>query len=111
MFPLYFHYEDVSRQDLELKPNHTNIMKCEIRIVPKASSPYDFIIKNGKLAMEIPHGQKFVHIERISIGKSFQSNPFLESNKEKGYVSDLARQTTIRVKGTSDFLGKIFKHI
>ena len=56
MFPLHFHYEDVSRQDPLLKPNHANVMEvpgsCEIRVVPKA--PSDFRIKNGKLAMEIP---------------------------------------------------------
>ncbi|GJX39996.1 ribosomal protein L5 [Tanacetum coccineum] len=56
MFTLNFHYEDVSRQDPLLKPNHTNVMEvpgsCKIRVVPKAA-PSDFIIKNGKLAMEI----------------------------------------------------------
>ncbi|KAL2927206.1 60S ribosomal protein L5 mitochondrial [Bienertia sinuspersici] len=56
MFPLHFHYEDVSRQDPLLKPNHANVMDvpglCEIRVVPKAA-PSDFIIQNGKLAMEI----------------------------------------------------------
>lgn len=111
MFSLYFHYEDVSRQDLLLKPNHANVMEvpglCEIRIVPKASSPYDFIIKNGKLAMEISCGQKFIQTERGSTGKSFRSNPFLESNKDKGYVSDLARQSTIRGHGMSNFLVRI----
>ncbi|KAK1374730.1 hypothetical protein POM88_030923 [Heracleum sosnowskyi] len=54
---LHFHYEYVSRQDLLLKPNHANVMEvpgsCKIRVVPKAA-PSDFIIKNGKLAMEIP---------------------------------------------------------
>nr|GEW63825.1 hypothetical protein [Tanacetum cinerariifolium] len=57
MFTLNFHYEDVSRQDPLLKPNHANVMKvpgsCKIRVVLKAT-PSDFIIKNGKLAMEIP---------------------------------------------------------
>ncbi|KAL2931309.1 60S ribosomal protein L5 mitochondrial [Bienertia sinuspersici] len=57
MFPLHFHYEDVSRQDPLLKPNHTNVMDvlglCEIRVVPKAA-PSDFTIQNRKLAMEIP---------------------------------------------------------
>ncbi|KAG6383917.1 hypothetical protein SASPL_155535 (mitochondrion) [Salvia splendens] len=54
MFPLYFHYEDVSRQDPLLKLNHANVMEvpglCKIRVVPKAAPS----IKNGKLAMEIP---------------------------------------------------------
>ncbi|XLR44603.1 hypothetical protein HN51_028732 [Arachis hypogaea] len=92
MFPLHFHYEDVSRQDPLLKLNHANVMEvprsCEIRLVPKA--PYDFIIQNGKLAMEIPCGQKLIQTHRGSTGKSFRSNPFLGSNKDKGYVSDLA---------------------
>ena len=110
MFPLYFHYEDVSRQDPLLKLNHANVMEvpgsCEIRVVPKA--PYDFIIKNGKLAMEIPRGQKFIQTQRGSTGKSFRSNPFLGSNKDKkGYVSDLARQSTLRGHGMSHFLVRI----
>ncbi|XP_057997519.1 60S ribosomal protein L5, mitochondrial-like [Hevea brasiliensis] len=110
MFPLYFHYEDVSRQDPLLKPNHANVMEvpglCEIRVVPKA--PYDFIIKNGKLAMEIPCGQKFIQTQRGSTGKSFRSNPFLGSNKDKkGYVSDLARQSTLRGHGMSNFSVRI----
>lgn len=106
MFPLYFHYEDVLRQDLLLKLNHANVMEvpglCEIRVVPKA--PYDFIIKNGKLAMEISCGQKFIQTQRGSTGKSFRSN--LGSNK-KGYVSDLARQSTLRGHGMSNFLVRI----
>ncbi|KAG5589546.1 hypothetical protein H5410_040060 [Solanum commersonii] len=56
MFPLYFHYEDVSRQDPLLKPNQVNVMEvpesCKIIVVPK-TAPF---IKNGKLAMEIPCG-------------------------------------------------------
>ncbi|KAK7375934.1 hypothetical protein VNO78_35249 [Psophocarpus tetragonolobus] len=109
MFPLHFHYEDVSRQDPLLKLNHANVMEvpgsCEIRVVPKA--PYDFIIKNGKLAMEIPRGQKFIQTQRGSTGKSFRSNPFLGSNKDKGYVSDLARQSTLRGHGMSNFSVRI----
>nr|UJP68019.1 ribosomal protein L5 [Erycibe obtusifolia] len=108
MFPLYFHYEDVSRQDPLLKPNHANVMEvpgsCKIRVVPKAAPS----IKNGKLAMEIPCGQKFIQTQRASTGKSFRSNPFFRSNKEKkGYVSDLARQSTLRGHGMSSFLVRI----
>ncbi|KAJ9535456.1 hypothetical protein OSB04_un001420 [Centaurea solstitialis] len=108
MFTLNFHYEDVSRQDPLLKPNHANVMEvpgsCKIRVVPKAA-PSDFIIKNGKLAMEIPCGQKLIQTQRASTGKSFRSNPFLGSNKDKkGYVSDLARQSTLRGHGMSHFL-------
>ncbi|KAL0294797.1 UNVERIFIED_CONTAM: 60S ribosomal protein L5, mitochondrial [Sesamum calycinum] len=108
MFPLYFHYEDVSRQDPLLKLNHANVMEvpglCKIRVVPKAAPS----IKNGKLAMEIPCGQKLIQIERSSTGKSFRSNPFLGSNKDKkGYVSDLARQSTLRGHGMSNFLVRI----
>nr|UOL65118.1 ribosomal protein subunit L5 [Chionanthus compactus] len=104
MNPLYFHYEDVSRQDPLLKPNHTNVMEvpglCQIRVVPKAAPS----IKNGKLAMEIPRGQKLIQTQRFSTGKSFRSNPFLG---KKGYVSDLARQSTLRGHGMSNFLVRI----
>lgn len=108
MFPLYFHYEDVLRQDLLLKLNYANVMEvpglCKIRVVPKAAPS----IKNGKLAMEILCGQKLIQKQRASIGKSFRSNPFLGSNKDKkGYVSDLARQSTLRGHGMSNFLVRI----
>nr|YP_010170248.1 ribosomal protein L5 [Agrostemma githago]QRZ60083.1 ribosomal protein L5 [Agrostemma githago] len=110
MFPLHFHYEDVSRQDPLLKLNHANVMEvpglCEIRVLPKAA-PSDFIIKNGKLAMEIPCGQKLIETRRGSIVKSFRSNPFLGSNKDNGYVNDLARQSTLRGHGMSHFLVRI----
>ncbi|XP_028060802.1 uncharacterized protein LOC114264392 [Camellia sinensis] len=111
MFPLHFHYENVSRQDPLLKPNHTNVMEvlgsCKIRVVPKAA-PSALIIKNGKLAMEIPRGQKLIQTQRASTGKSFRSNPFLGSNKDKkGYVSDLARQSTLRGHGMYNFLVRI----
>ncbi|KAI5659396.1 hypothetical protein M9H77_28189 [Catharanthus roseus] len=84
MLPLYFNYEDVSRQDPLLKPNHANIMEvpgsCKI-IVPKAAPS----IKNGKLALEILRGQKLILTQRVSTGKSFRSN--LGSNKDKkGYI-------------------------
>ncbi|MFS7938289.1 60S ribosomal protein L5 [Helianthus anomalus] len=59
---------------------------CKIRVVPKAA-PSDFIIKNGKLAMEIPCGQKLIQTQRASTRKSFRSNPFLGSNKEKKDMS------------------------
>nr|AUD39350.1 ribosomal protein subunit L5 [Theligonum cynocrambe] len=108
MFPLDFHYEDVSRQDPLLKPNHANVMEvpgsCKIRVVPKAAPS----IKNGKLAMEISLGQKLIQTQRASTGKSFRSNPFLGSNKDKkGYVSDLARQSTLRGHGMSNFVVRI----
>lgn len=110
MFPLHFHYEDVSRQDPLLKPNHANVMEvpglCEIRVVPKGA-PSSFIIKNGKLAMEIPCGQKFIQRQKASTGKCSRSNPFLGSNKDKGYVNDLARQSTLRGHGMSHFLVRI----
>ena len=110
MFPLHFHYEDVSRQDPLLKPNHANVMEvpgsCKIRVVPKAA-PSALIIINGKLAMEIPRGQKLIQTQRASTGKSFRSNPFLGSNKDKGYASDLARQSTLRGHGMSNFSVRI----
>ncbi|KAK4734755.1 hypothetical protein R3W88_009016 [Solanum pinnatisectum] len=63
MFPLYFHYEDVSRQDPLLKLNHANVMEvpgsCKIIVVPKTAPS----IKNGKLAMEIPCNIYYVKIE------------------------------------------------
>ncbi|XXG65930.1 hypothetical protein AAC387_Pa05g3513 [Persea americana] len=109
MFPLHFHYEDVSRQDPLLKPNHANVMEvpgsCEIRVVPKA--PSDFRIKNGKLPMEIPRGQRFIQTQRGSTGKSFRSNRFLGSDKDKGYVSDLARRSTLRGHEMSNFSVRI----
>nr|YP_010960229.1 ribosomal protein L5 [Chamaemelum nobile]WNG77820.1 ribosomal protein L5 [Chamaemelum nobile] len=109
MFTLHFHYEDVSRQDPLLKPNHANVMEvpgsCKIRVVPKAA-PSDFIIQNGKLAMEIPCGQKLIQTQRASTGKSFRYNPFWGwgSNKDK---KDLARQSTLRGHGMSHFLVRI----
>ncbi|KAK6925288.1 Cytochrome b/b6, N-terminal [Dillenia turbinata] len=107
MFPLHFHYEDVSRQDPLLKPNHANVMEvpgsCEIRVIPRALS--DFIIINGKLAMEISCGQKFIQTQRGSTGKSFRSNLFFRS--DKGYVSDPARQSTLRGHGMSNFSVRI----
>ncbi|PHT32455.1 60S ribosomal protein L5, mitochondrial [Capsicum baccatum] len=108
MFPLYFQYEDVSHQYPLLKLNHANIMEvpgsCKIIVVPKTTPS----IKNGKLAMEIPCGQKLIQTQRASTRKSFRSNPFLGSNKDKkGYVSDLARQSTLRGHGVSYFLVRI----
>ncbi|KAI3917938.1 hypothetical protein MKW98_000172 [Papaver atlanticum] len=83
MFPLSFHYEDVSRQDPLLKLNHANVMEvpgsCEIRVVP---TPSDFRIQNGKLAMEIPHGQRF--IQREPQHQVSKSNPF---EKDGGSVN------------------------
>ncbi|XP_049392025.1 60S ribosomal protein L5, mitochondrial [Solanum stenotomum] len=106
MFPLYFQYEDVSRQDPLLKPNHANVMEvpgsCKIIVVPKTTPS----IKNGKLVMEILCGQKLK--QRASTGKSFQSNPFLGSNKDKkGYVSNLPRQSTLRGHEMSHFFVRI----
>jgi len=113
MFSLHFHYEDVLRQDLLLKLNYANVMEVpglfEIRLVPKAAS--DFRIQFGKLAMEILCGQRFIQTERgpyFKAGKSFRSNPFLGSNKDKkGYVSDFARQSALRGHGMSNFLVRI----
>ena len=108
MFPLHFHYEDVSRQDPLLKPNHANVMEvpgsCSIRVIPKAA-PSDLKKKNRKFAMEIPCGQKFIQTQRASTGRSFRSNPFL--GKDKGSVSDLARQSTLRGHGMSNFSVRI----
>lgn len=112
MFPFHFHYEDVSRQDPLLKPNHANVMEvpgsCEIRLVPKAAS--DFRILFGKLAMEMTCGQRFFQTKRgpsFQAGKSFRSNPFLGSEKDTGYVSDFARKSALRGHGMSHFLVRI----
>jgi hypothetical protein len=65
MFPLHFHSEDVLRQYLLLKLNHTNIMEVpglfEIRLVPKSTS--DTKIHFGKLAMEILCGERCIHAQ------------------------------------------------
>ncbi|MCL7024642.1 hypothetical protein MKW94_024879 [Papaver nudicaule] len=100
MFPLSFHYEDVSRQDPLLKLNHANVMEvpgsCEIIVVP---TPSDFRIQNKKLAMEIPRGQRF--IQREPQHQVSKSNPF---EKDGGSVSDLARHSSLRGQGMSHFL-------
>nr|QKO26529.1 ribosomal protein L5 [Sphaeradenia woodsonii] len=108
MFPLYFHYEDVSRQDPLLKLNHANVMEvpgsCEIRLIPKAAS--DFRIKYGKFAIEILRGQRFIQTQRgFKAGKSFRSN--LGHEKDTGYVSDFARQSALRGHGMSHFFVRI----
>nr|ULQ70063.1 ribosomal protein L5 [Xyris indica] len=96
MFPLHFHYEDISRQDPLLKPNHLNVMEVpglkEIRLVP------DFRIQFGKLAMEIISGQRLR-------GPSFKAGKCF--GKERGYVSDFARQRAVRGHGISHFLVRI----
>ncbi|KAI3941945.1 hypothetical protein MKW98_009155 [Papaver atlanticum] len=103
MFPLSFHYEDVSRQDPLLKLNHANVMEvlgsCEIRVVP---TPSDFRIQNGKLAREIPCGQIF--IQREPPHQVSKSNPF---EKDGGYVSDLSRYISLREQGMSHFSVRI----
>ncbi|KAI3913541.1 hypothetical protein MKX01_022122 [Papaver californicum] len=92
MFPLSFHYEDVSRQDPLLKLNHANVMEvpasCEIRVVP---TPSDFRIQNGKLSMEIPRGQRF--IQRKPQHQVSKSNPF---DQDGGSVSDLSRHKVFK---------------
>nr|WMV00157.1 ribosomal protein L5 [Gastrodia pubilabiata]WMV02131.1 ribosomal protein L5 [Gastrodia peichatieniana]WNH36824.1 ribosomal protein L5 [Gastrodia uraiensis]WNI02132.1 ribosomal protein L5 [Gastrodia menghaiensis]WOE91383.1 ribosomal protein L5 [Gastrodia crispa]WOE91448.1 ribosomal protein L5 [Gastrodia flexistyla] len=99
MFPLHFHYEDVSRQDPLLKPNHANVMEvpgsCEIRLVPAS----DFRILFGKLAMEMTRG--FQTKRGLQAGKSFGSE------KDTGYEresTDFARKSALR---GSNFLVRI----
>ncbi|KAF6139232.1 hypothetical protein GIB67_013217 [Kingdonia uniflora] len=89
MLPLHFHYEEVLRQDLLLKPNHANVLEVpvpfEIRVVPKPneiSTPSPTLnrsekrTKNVKLAMEIHSGQRFINDRRAPkfLGSS-RSNP------------------------------------
>lgn len=108
MFPLHFHYEDVSRQDPLLKPNHANVMEVpgsfEIRVRPILN----IRINKGKLAMEIPRGQRIIQTQRgvRRTIKSFRSYQWSEKEK-KGYVSDLARQSTLRGHGMSNFSVRI----
>ncbi|TYG40460.1 hypothetical protein ES288_D12G094800v1 [Gossypium darwinii] len=70
MFSLHFYYEDVSRQNLLLKPNHANVIEVfgsyEIRVIPRCQ-------------------KKYIH------------------KGTKGYVSDLARQSTLQGHGMFNF--------
>lgn len=109
---LHFHHENVLRQDLLLKLNYANITEvprlCEIIVVPKALP--NFIMTDRELAMEILCGQRFVQAQRGSTGKSFRSNQFFldqGSEKDTGYVSNLARQSTLRGHMMYNFLEKI----
>jgi len=108
MFPLHFHYEDVLRQDLLLKMNHTNIMEVpglfEIRLVPKSTS--DAKIQFGKLAMEILSGQKSIQAQlppHLKAGRSSGSNTFLASQKDATSL----RQSIIRGNGMYNFLVRL----
>ncbi|KAL4183166.1 hypothetical protein AMTRI_Chr11g96790 [Amborella trichopoda] len=49
-------------------------------------APSNFRIKNGRLAMEIPHSLRFIQTQRGSTGNSFRSNQFLGPEKDIGYV-------------------------
>ncbi|KAI3993003.1 hypothetical protein MKX01_009746 [Papaver californicum] len=90
-------------EDPLLKLNHANVMEvpgsCEIRVVP---TPSDFRIQNGKLAMEIPRGQRF--IQRKPQHQVSKSNPF---DQDGGSVSDLARHSSLRGQGMSHFSVRI----
>ncbi|KAI5681670.1 hypothetical protein M9H77_02898 [Catharanthus roseus] len=116
MFPLYFHYEVVSRQDALLKPNHANIMEvprsCKIRVVPKAA----LFIKNGKLALEIPHEfcefspeledhfEIFEHIHRFNVTILMLANTKMRlyhhgaafCKKMRGKLSKVSEKRNIR---------------
>ncbi|PHT82043.1 60S ribosomal protein L5, mitochondrial [Capsicum annuum] len=100
MFPLYFHYEHVSRQDPLLKPNRANVIEvpgsCKIIVVPKTTPS----IKNGKFSMEVPCSQKLIQAQRASTEKLFRSG--LNKDK-KGNVSDLAQQSTLQGHRMSHF--------
>nr|AKI85122.1 ribosomal protein L5 [Geranium maderense] len=100
---IYFHYEDVLRQDLLLKLNRSNITQIprvkEIRVMPKVTD--EATTKTGRLAMEISCSQKFTPSESGS-GKS-QPNTFVGS-KDRGYVPDVIRPTTLRGQAMTNFL-------
>ncbi|XP_047073867.1 60S ribosomal protein L5, mitochondrial-like [Lolium rigidum] len=107
MFPLHFHYEDVLREDLLLKLNHTNVMEVpglfEIRLVPKSTN--DAKIQFGKLAMEILCGQRSIHAQlpdHLKSGRS-GSNAFLASQKDATSL----RQSIIRGHGMYNFLVRV----
>jgi hypothetical protein len=103
MLPIHFHYEDVLRQDLLLKLNHTKIMEIpglfEVRIVPKSAS--DFKPQIGKLAMEILCGQRYIQAQDGPAGKS-RTNPFYGSDKDPASAS--AIQSVFRGHGMYNFL-------
>nr|AKI85121.1 ribosomal protein L5 [California macrophylla] len=100
---IFFHYEDVLRQDLLLKLNRSNITQIprvkEIRVMPKVTD--EATTKTGRLAMEISCSQKFTPSESGS-GKS-QPNTFVGS-KDRGYVPDVIRPTTLRGQAMTNFL-------
>jgi ribosomal protein L5 len=104
MLPLHFHYEDVLREDLLLKLNHTNIMEIpglfEIRLVPKSAS--DFKPQIGNLAMEILCGQKFIQTEGGPAGKSSRTNPLYGANQDA--AGGIARPSVLRGHGMYNFL-------
>ncbi|KAI3879405.1 hypothetical protein MKW92_020984 [Papaver armeniacum] len=91
MFPLSFHYEDVSRRGSVAQTE-----SCQ-RYGSSGS------IQNGKAAMEIPRGQRF--IQREPQHQVSKSNPF---EKDGGSVSDLSRHGSIlRGQGMSHFSVRI----
>jgi hypothetical protein len=106
MFPIHFHYEDVLRQDLLLKLNHTNIMEIpglfEVRLVPKSAS--DFKPQIGNLAMEILCGQRFIQTEPEGgpAGKSSRTNPLYGANQDS--AGGIARPSLLRGHGMYNFL-------
>lgn len=105
MFPLHFHYEDVLREDLLLKLNHTNIMEVpglfEIRLVPKSTAGAK--IQFGKLAMEILCGQRCIQAELPAHLKGKAANAYLGSQKDAVSL----RQSIIRGHGMYNFLVRV----
>ncbi|KAL4183169.1 hypothetical protein AMTRI_Chr11g96810 [Amborella trichopoda] len=70
--------------------------------IPKA--PSDFRIENGRLAMEIPHGLRFIQTQRGSTGKSFRSNQILGSEKDIGYVRHGMFNFSVRISTVMSLL-------
>ncbi|XP_037423746.1 60S ribosomal protein L5, mitochondrial-like [Triticum dicoccoides] len=105
MFPLHFHYEDVLREDLLLKLNHTNTMEVpglfEIRLVPKSTTGAK--IQFGKLAMEILCGQRCIQAELPAHLKGKATNAYLGSQKDAVSL----RQSIIRGHGMYNFLVRV----
>lgn len=77
---------------------------CEIIVLPKA--PYDFIIKNGKVAMDaVRNSYRHKGVRQESSFDPIHS--WGTASEDKGYVSDLARQSTLRGHGMSNFSVRI----
>ncbi|KAI3940305.1 hypothetical protein MKW92_000191 [Papaver armeniacum] len=103
MFPLSFHYEDVSRQDPLLKLNHANVMEVLDRVKSSRTNTLDLRIQNGKLAMEIR-----VVKDSYKGNLNIKSLSPIHSRKMEDHISDLSRHgLSLRGQGMSHFSVRI----